>query len=278
MLSRLTGCENICQLVSHHTTDTAVYLVLEYCAGGDLHEHSRRHRVSSTDLYTIATQLYAAISHAHRRGVFHRDLKPENILLSTPGSFHKLKLCDWGLSTTSRICNQFNVGTEKYMAPEVFINNYTSELKLTCYDAKYVDYWSFGMSLVTVLFGRSPFTAPAGRSLMSDTNYKRFVLLNQKHILYEIYPNLNARGYSLFARLFCLSGGDDNANDFMLEIKRRDLASFLVEFRRCYRQGLTVDESEGLELYRFVRSGKSAGTITSNRPLLVDEFSLNWFE
>lgn len=290
VLTKLNGCENICQLINHHSTSNGLYIVLEYCRGGDLHEYRKNRIVSSRELYLVAKQLYNAICFAHSRGVYHRDLKPENILLLNIRSLKGIKLCDWGLSTTTRINNEFNVGTEKFMAPEVFINNYNFHLNLTCYDAKYVDYWSFGISLITFLFGRSPFKSVNGKSLIHDGNYKRFVMLNEKLILYDIYPNLNSRGYNIFLNLFRISGIDDNSNDFLMEIKSRDISKFMHQLYQNYQLGLTLDESEfndlSIDIVETVRNLDYRQRMTNDlkvnrfteRGLLVDEFSLNWFD
>lgn len=241
MLKKLKGNDNICQLLDNFRL-RSIYIVLEFC-NFDLFEYSKTHTFSSTDIFNIAKQLFNAISYCHGRNIYHRDLKPENILINTVTN--QIKLCDWGLSTTKRINNEFNVGTEKYMAPEVFINNYTS-LNLKYYDAKYVDYWSFGLTLITLLFGKSPFKSIKSKdksSLINDSNYKKFVLFNEKQILFDIYPNLNNIGYRIFLNLFKINGIDDSLG-FMNKIKQRNLKKFMVDLENNYKFGLTLDEEE----------------------------------
>lgn len=256
MLKQLTGNLNICQLITSYTLNNYIYLVLEYCNGGDLYDYIRDHKgVNSSDLYLIASQLYNAITFAHKKGIYHRDLKPENILIhdtSRSNDFRRVtfKICDWGLSTTTRLNEEFNVGTEKYMAPEVFINNYNANLNLKFYDAKYVDYWSCGITLITLLFGRTPFKVidKSNKSLINDTNYKKFVLFNEKQILFDIYPNLNLNGFNIFDNLLKINGIDDNLTNFMNKINQRSLDKFIHDLGHNYKFGLTIDDELELDL------------------------------
>eukprot|EP00762_Andalucia_godoyi_P001927 ANDGO_05948.mRNA.1 putative serine/threonine-protein kinase DDB_G0272282 len=74
-----------------------LYLVMEYCPGGDLFSLLQRFGVfdeSMTKQY--AAELVLALEELHARGIVHRDLKPDNVLLDRKGH---LKLSDFGLST-----------------------------------------------------------------------------------------------------------------------------------------------------------------------------------
>lgn len=272
MLTKLKGNANICQLLTSFTVGNYIYLILEYCNGGDLYDYiSSKNPITSADLYLIASQLYSAIGFSHGRGIYHRDLKPENILLHKPNtssstdfSQFTFKVCDWGLSTTTRINDEFNVGTEKYMAPEVFINNYNSNLNLKYYDAKYVDYWSVGITLITLLFGKSPFKVidNVNRSLINDSNYKKFVLFNEKQILFDIYPNLNTNGFNIFDNLLKISGIDDNLANFLNKINQRSLDKFMNDLKINYKFGLTIDdEFDNSELYSMSNNSHGIKTV-----------------
>lgn len=302
-LMKLQGNVNICQLISHFKLANSIYLVLEYCNGGDLHDYIKYNQFNSTSLYKVAIQLYNAINFSHSKGIYHRDLKPENILLVELNSLNCIKLCDWGLSTNQRLSNEFNVGTEKYMAPEVFISNYQSsflDLNFKVYDSKYVDYWSFGITMMTILFGKTPFKTINNRSLIQDLNYKRFVLSNEKNILFEIYPTLNQRGFNLFENLFRISGVDDNdLTQFQKVIRSRNLDQFINDFKRVYRYGLTVDDeidttynnykqiSKDLLKYKPCKESKKIDyslritkhATTVEKEILLDDYTnLNWFD
>ncbi len=61
------------------------YIVSQYMAGGsveDLIAKAEDHRLPTDEVLSIATQVCAALDHAHRQGIVHRDLKPGNVWLT----------------------------------------------------------------------------------------------------------------------------------------------------------------------------------------------------
>ena len=77
-------------------SDEKLFLVLDYCAGGELFFHLSRHR-RFPENYTrfYAAELLLALGHLHSHGIIYRDLKPENVLLDSDGH---VKLGDFGLA------------------------------------------------------------------------------------------------------------------------------------------------------------------------------------
>lgn len=256
---------NICQLLDSFETNEFVVLVLEYCSSGDLHDviHSNNGAPRAVDVWNLAREMYSGLSYAHSLGIYHRDLKPENILFTENGM---AKICDWGLATFKRESKVFNVGTERYMAPECFLHTplgYSTEEVLSSYDCKYADYWSFGITLLTAVFGTSPFkpivavTTSTGsedafklkkkgprKSLESDSNFKNFVFYNKPEVLYDIYPSMNSNCFAIFMNLLKIGGADDGLNDYVKKIQLRDLDRFMVELEANWKYGLTVWEEE----------------------------------
>ena len=68
----------------HHAGYTAAgrpYLVMEYVAGGTLHDRiSTNGAMGWQDVSALGARLAGALETAHRAGVLHRDIKPANIL------------------------------------------------------------------------------------------------------------------------------------------------------------------------------------------------------
>lgn len=259
------GNANICQLLDSFETAEFVVLVLEYCSAGDLHDviHSNNGSPRAVDVWNLAREMDSGLTYAHSLGIYHRDLKPENILFTEQGT---AKICDWGLATFTRHSTVFNVGTERYMAPECFLHtpfDQGSDEVVSSYDCKYADYWSFGITLLTAVFGTSPFkpivatTTSSGsadpfklkkkgprKSLESDSNFKKFVFYNKPEILYDIYPSMNSNCFTIFMNLLKIGGADDGLSNYIKKIQLRDMKKFISELEANWKYGLTVWEEE----------------------------------
>jgi serum/glucocorticoid-regulated kinase 2 len=130
-------------------TAEKLYLVLDYCPGGELFFHlSRYRRFQEPVARFYAAELLLAIGHLHKHGIIYRDLKPENVLLDAYGH---VKLGDFGLAKDGiRHPTQgakSTCGTPEYMAPEVL--NQTGH-------GFCVDYWGLGMILYEMMTGLPP--------------------------------------------------------------------------------------------------------------------------
>ncbi|VEU21030.1 DEKNAAC102021 [Brettanomyces naardenensis] len=182
MLRKVGKHPNIAQLLE--TFDT--YIVLEYVARGDLHDAIQLGiaPVSTRDVVDVFMQLVSAIEHCHRFGVYHRDIKPENILIAEDWS---IKLTDFGLATDSLWCTDFDVGSERYMAPELLEHS-----DIASYRADKVDLWSMGICLLNIVFGKSPFSSATSK----DKLFLYFAA--NRETLFDIFPTMS---YDLFGVL-----------------------------------------------------------------------------
>lgn len=104
----------------------------------------------------IFWQCVEGIGYIHSKGVMHRDIKPENLTIVSfdpPQS----RVIDFGNAIQSMSSNELEIGTPRYVAPEVWRivrNEEVSGLKL--YDNK-VDMFAFGVSAYQIFCKRSPY-------------------------------------------------------------------------------------------------------------------------
>ncbi|KAL2825623.1 kinase-like domain-containing protein [Aspergillus cavernicola] len=175
---RLAYHPNIVNLVHHFETATHLFLVLEYCANGDLYEAIRLDRgpLETEHVREFMLELVSSVEFMHANHLYHRDIKPENIFLMQDGS---MKLGDLGLATRDSWCHEACVGSDRYMAPEQYDpgNNGYSPAK--------ADIWAIGICLLNVLFARNPFATPTE----SDILFADYV--RDRQSLFDIFPNMS---------------------------------------------------------------------------------------
>ncbi|XP_076417089.1 serine/threonine-protein kinase ULK1 isoform X1 [Peromyscus maniculatus bairdii] len=157
--------ENIVALYDFQEMANSVYLVMEYCNGGDLADYLHTMRTLSEDTVRLFLQQIAgAMQLLHSKGIIHRDLKPQNILLSNPGgrranpSNIRVKIADFGFARylQSNMMAATLCGSPMYMAPEVIMSQH--------YDGK-ADLWSIGTIVYQCLTGKAPFQASSPQDL-----------------------------------------------------------------------------------------------------------------
>ena len=143
---------NIIQLYDVFENENYIYIIMEYCAGGDLFSYieKRGFRLPETRAAEIIHKLSTAVYFLHEYGVVHRDLKPENILMTDNSSNADIRLVDFGLGKIigpGEMCTD-PFGTFSYVAPEV--------LKEKPYSFK-VDLFAIGIIAYLLVAGFLPF-------------------------------------------------------------------------------------------------------------------------
>ena len=156
---------NIVKIYAIDSDANYVYIIMEFCAGGDFAKFLSRSDISGefpvsnsdrvanpkikeTKVRYYIHQLMMGLHYLYEKNILHRDLKPANLLLTDDNK--TLKIADFGfalhvndtdLATT--LC-----GSPLYMAPEVLAEEpYTRKS----------DLWSVGMILYQCLYGRLPY-------------------------------------------------------------------------------------------------------------------------
>ena len=178
----------IVDLKASFQEDDYLYLVMEFCQGGDfMNLLIKKDILTEKEAKFYLVELILAVESIHKLNCIHRDIKPDNILIDKNGH---IKLSDFGLAKISdnfvqsqinnnNINNKYNkkrpthqknyscVGTAYYVAPEV--------LKKTGYSED-IDWWSVGVIFFEMLVGYAPFCSEETK----DVCYR---VMNWKHFL-----------------------------------------------------------------------------------------------
>lgn len=203
--------ENICPVKEFEILDeNRAFLVMDYIEGKSLKDViADAGKLEPERALSIASQICAALAHAHSKGVIHRDIKPANIVLvkDAHGKEH-VRIVDFGIAKVLRedsegpnLTQTGDVfGTPNYMSPEQCLG-----MKV---DGK-TDIYSVGCVLHEMLLGSPPF---------SGANIIETIM---KHV--NESPNLKASNAMHAVLLKCLEKSPDSryatASDLLDDIQ-----------------------------------------------------------
>mmetsp|Transcript_5984 Transcript_5984/g.19529 ORF Transcript_5984/g.19529 Transcript_5984/m.19529 type:complete len:684 (-) Transcript_5984:100-2151(-) len=211
---------NIVQLQDRWVQERSVYLLMEYCAGGDLFGRLSSHgAMAEASARNVFRDIARAMTHLHSLDIVHRDLKPENVLFVRVGA-DACKLADFGLArlvpdkkAMTTLC-----GTPLYVAPEIVR---AAEARAAAQarrvpgggsspDLGYsiaVDNWSLGTLLFTMLCGYPPFHADESESQAAKNTLFAAIQRGIGAVLAE-EPQLSHGARELLAGLMHVSPAD----------------------------------------------------------------------
>jgi len=140
---------NIAQLRTAFEYEKQLVMVMEFVEGTTLEKLPGARPMLVSDAINYSTQVLAALTYAHSKGVTHRDIKPANIMITSHGL---VKLMDFGIAKSNNDQQLTRPGTTVgslyYMSPE--------QVRGDTVDAR-SDVYSFGVTLYQMLTGRRPF-------------------------------------------------------------------------------------------------------------------------
>ncbi|XP_039391208.1 serine/threonine-protein kinase Nek5 [Mauremys reevesii] len=167
---------NIVTFYSSLQEKNKLYIVMEYCDGGDLMRRiNMQHGVLFNEDQILAwfVQISLGLKHIHDRKVLHRDIKAQNIFLSNNGMVAKLG--DFGIARMlnntmelARTC----VGTPYYLSPEICENR--------PYNNK-TDIWSLGCVLYELCTLKHPFEGNSLHQLVLKICRGHFIPVSPKY-------------------------------------------------------------------------------------------------
>jgi len=143
---------NIIKLYELMETPDKIYIVMEYCNGGELFDYivSKQH-LTERQACRFFQEIINCLEYLHSLNIVHRDIKPENLLLYKIKNKINLKLIDFGISNCYTMDKLLSTpcGTASYAPPEMH--------KGEEYYGLLSDIWSAGVVLYAMVFGYLPF-------------------------------------------------------------------------------------------------------------------------
>jgi len=150
--------------------------MLEYCSGGDLHQHlmaADHSRFPEPQARFYTAELVLALEYLHELGVIYRDLKPENVLLDSVGH---VRLADFGLcragvqddAAATSFC-----GSPAYLSPEMVSRNGHGQA---------TDWWGLGVLLYEMLTGDPPFQGRDIEGLFAEIKESEVILASHTKV------------------------------------------------------------------------------------------------
>ena len=149
ILSSFDSEKYLCKMKFFFMTNKKICFVLPFYPGGDLYSFLElKGPLEESILPFYAVQVAYIISFLHSKNIIYRDLKLENLMLDENGY---LVLIDFGsckiMEEKTELQSSFD-GSIDYMAPEVISGEGHNMM---------ADWWSYGILLYELLFGKPPF-------------------------------------------------------------------------------------------------------------------------
>merc|ERR1719453_2943858 len=136
----------IVRLMETFKDDNRLYMVLEFCPGGELFsllQRERRLNEEAAAFYGCMVML--AFEYLHNLNIIYRDLKPENLMIDAKGY---IKVVDFGFAKHIKDRTWTLCGTPEYLAPETIRNKG---------HGKGVDWWALGILIYEMVVGIPPY-------------------------------------------------------------------------------------------------------------------------
>lgn len=150
--------QNVVTILNIEEMDGIPFIIMEYLDGQNLRSMLARGPIDLPLVQDYASQICAALHHAHSQGIIHRDIKPDNIIILKDG---RVKVTDFGLArmTTQMTMTQAGMimGTIGYMSPE--------QIRGERVDRR-TDIFSVGIVIYEMLTGKNPFASDNPASTM----------------------------------------------------------------------------------------------------------------
>lgn len=177
---------NLCRLFDTFEDKKQLFLVFEYCKGGDLTAIGRTKSITEGTMAVLVRQMVSAVAHLHKHGLVHGDLKCTDWLFmealnptSTVLQMH-LKMIDFGLSDKHCVdqSEEQKGGKKTKKTPCKSLDKLVDLRNCVCRAPEVLDggsaatsgsdVWSLGVLSFFVISGQPPFSSKGSGDLYKD--------------------------------------------------------------------------------------------------------------
>jgi serine/threonine-protein kinase PpkA len=159
LLEQITH-NNVIRIYDQGVTDDALFIVLEYMAGGSLRQRIDAQTVDLDLSWRVLCDMTQALMEIHSHGIIHRDVKPENIMFRTDG---EAVLGDFSVAKQMHDQRGFQdprmVGTPYFISPEQASGGDVNEQS---------DIYSLGAVFYNMLTGTKPYSADSLEAIIDQ--------------------------------------------------------------------------------------------------------------
>ena len=140
----------IVNIINTFKTSDYLFFLMEYVDGITFRKYlnlPKRNKRDRDELKFYGASLACVLDYLQKKKIIHRDVKPDNLMLQYNGY---IKVIDFGIAKdiTGKDYTSSFLGTAYYMAPEIILGKH--------YNTS-VDYWSMGIVLYEMFYGKLPF-------------------------------------------------------------------------------------------------------------------------
>lgn len=179
----------IVRLYEYFEDEKRVYMVTEYCAGGELFSEILSGKVlNEISIAKIMQQIFSALAYVHERKIVHRNLTPEHIILEEDKNLLNIKIINFSRAIqVQNDCIVGMAGSYYFSAPEMQNSSYSSKC----------DLWSVGIILCLLLSGDPPY------SLINSKTFHYFGYSEKFGFSEENWSKTSDEAKDLLSKLLC---------------------------------------------------------------------------
>ena len=191
--STLSGLNhpNIVRVLDFTENENGLFIIMEYVSGLPLDEliKTRTGPIPEKRAYQIFEKILDGFNYAHSRrpAIIHRDIKPSNIIITEDDDpkiidFGIVKILDTSINSSHTMTGT-KIGTPVFMSPEQILGKELDNRS---------DIYSLGITLFTMVTGRSPF-----ENTLSEFEIQENIIRKPLPRAKDIYPGVSDKTQSI---------------------------------------------------------------------------------